>query len=212
MSSYRRAKRVPAAASRPNRRGFLAVLGTAAGLLLLAGGYLWFLGGPTPRAGAAIGGPFQLTAANGDTVTDRSFAGRYLLVYFGYSACRDVCPTTLSAVADALDMLGTKANRVQPLFITVDPRRDTPAVLGQYVANFSPRLVGLTGTPRQLRQVQQEYRVTSVIHTDAAGAADYTVDHSSVLYLMGPDGHYVGLIAADESGPAMAASIAKHLL
>jgi protein SCO1/2 len=182
----------------------------AAALLLLTGGYLWLLGGTAPRP-ASIGGPFQLTADNGQVVTDRSYAGRYLLVYFGYSSCRDVCPATLSAVGDAMDALGAKAGRVQPLFITVDPHRDTPAVLARYVAHFTPLLVGLTGTPRQLRQVQLEYRVTSVAHRDDAGTLDYTVDHSSVLYLIGPDGGFLAPIPADETGAAMAAAIAKHM-
>jgi protein SCO1/2 len=176
---------------------------------LLTGGYLALLGGTTPHR-AGIGGPFELTAADGRTVTDRSYAGRYLLVYFGYSACRDVCPTTLAALGDAMDVLGAKASHLQPLFITVDPHRDTPDVLGRYVANFTPRLVGLTGSARQLRQVQQEYRVTSVANTKD-GETDYTVDHSSVLYLIAPDGRFVALIPADDSGPVMAAQIAKYI-
>jgi len=209
MPSYRK-RRTPPPAKAADRKGLWAgVLGVAA-LLLLTGGYLWLLGGTAPRP-AAIGGPFQLMAANGETVTDRSYAGRYMLVYFGYSACRDVCPATLSAVGDAMDALGAKAGRIQPLFITVDPHRDTPEVLARYVANFSPRLVGLTGTPRQLRDVQREYRVTSIAHTDDAGAVDYTVDHSSVLYLIGPDGRYLAPIPADDTGAAMAAAIAKHV-
>ncbi len=193
-----------------DRKGLWAAMLGAAALLLLTGGYLWLLGGTAPRP-ASIGGPFQLTADNGQVVTDRSYAGRYLLVYFGYSSCRDVCPATLSAVGDAMDALGAKAGRVQPLFITVDPHRDTPAVLARYVAHFTPLLVGLTGTPRQLRQVQLEYRVTSVAHRDDAGTLDYTVDHSSVLYLIGPDGGFLAPIPADETGAAMAAAIAKHM-
>jgi protein SCO1/2 len=207
MPSHRNRKR---AETPVDRRGFWAGLLGVAALLLVTGGYLWLLGGTAPPP-SAIGGPFQLTAANGETVTDRSYAGRYMLVYFGYSSCRDVCPATLGAVGDAMDALGAKAARVQPLFITVDPHRDTPAVLARYVANFSPRLIGLTGTPRQLRDVQREYRVTSIAHTDDAGATDYTVDHSSVLYLIGPDGRYLAPISADATGAAMAAAIAKHV-
>ena len=183
--------------------GFVAV----AALLGLTAGYLALLGGPAHRPG--IGGPFELTSADGATVTDRSFAGRYLLVYFGYSDCPDICPITLSAMGDALDRLGARADRIQPLFITVDPQRDTPAVLGRYVAEFSPRLVGLTGSAQQLHQVQQEYRVSVTIHH---GGADDMVDHSSVVYLMAPDGRFVAPIAADASGSEMAASIAKHML
>ncbi len=195
---------------RTGRQALLAVLGSAAGLLLLTCGYLSLLGGtsvPVP----AIGGPFQLTSSDGQPVTDRSFRGRYVLAYFGYTSCRDVCPTTLTAVADALDVLGPKAERVQPLFITVDPARDTPDVLRRYVGGFSPRLLGLTGTPRQIAQMQRDYRVTSIVHPASAPGADYAVDHSSVLYLIGPDGRYLAPIRADETGAKMAADIVAHL-
>jgi protein SCO1/2 len=209
MAPPRKPKTPPSPATADRKGLWAAIMGVAA-LLLLTGGYLWLLGGPAPQP-APIGGPFQLTADSGQTVTDRSYAGRYLLVYFGYSACRDVCPATLSAVGDAMDALGAKAGRVQPLFITVDPHRDTPAVLARYVAHFTPLLVGLTGTPRQLRQVQQEYHVTSIAHTGDSAGMDYTVDHSSVLYLIGPDGRFVAPIPADATGAAMAAAILKHV-
>ncbi len=187
------------------------MLGGVAGLLLLAGLYLWSLGGPAPLHPAGVGGPFTLTAADGQTVTERSFQGRYVLIYFGYTACQDVCPVTLSAVADAMDVLGPWGGRIQPVFVTVDPQRDTPDVLGRYVAGFTPRLLALTGTPDQLRHMQQEYRVTSIAHPGTAGSAGYTVDHSSVLYLIGPDGRYLAPIRADETGPEMARDIARHL-
>lgn len=192
------------------RRSPAVPLCLVAALLLLAGGYLWALGGPGAHRGAAIGGPFELTAATGQTVTERSFAGRYRLIYFGYSACRDVCPTTLDEVGRAMDSLGERAASVQPLFITVDPAHDTPDVLRSYLSAFSPRLVGLTGTARQIRQVQQEYHLASTTHPNGARAG-YTIDHGSVLYLMGPDGRYVAPIRADETGAEMASEIARHL-
>ena len=199
-----------------DHRGLIAAFGAVAALLLLAGGYLWLLGGPSPPRAAAIGGPFQLTTSDGRPVTERSFQGRYLLIYFGYTACRDECPTTLSAVGNALDALGSRAARIQPLFITVDPSRDTPDVLRRYVSGFAPGLVGLTGTPGQLRRVQQEYRVVSIRHPAASGpaasgTADYTVDHNSVLYLVGPDGGYLAPIRADQNGSDMAADIARYI-
>lgn len=187
-----------------------ALLGATAALLLLAGCYLYLLGGTAPPAAPGIGGPFELTAMDGRTVTERSFRGRYLLVYFGYTKCPDICPTTLGAVGDALDLLGAAAARVQPIFITVDPGRDTPEALRFYLAAFTPRLLGLTGTPRQIEQVEQQYRVSSVVHPDLSGAADYTVEHSSVLYLIGPDGRYLAPIRAGESGREMAADITRH--
>ena len=191
-------------------RSRAAPLAVVAGLLGLAAAFLWALGAPGGHRRGAIGGPFELVAASGQVVTERSFAGRYRLVYFGYSACRDVCPTTLDAVGRAMDALGAQAARVQPLFITIDPARDTPEVLRAYLAGFTPRLVGLTGTAGQIRQVQAEFRLGSTAHPHAAGAS-YTVDHDSVLYLMGPDGRYLAPIRADETGAMMASEIARHL-
>ena len=184
--------------------------GLVAILLLLASGYLWLIGAGMPPRTTAIGGPFQLVQGDGHSITDRSFPGKYLLIYFGYTSCRDVCPTTLTNVAAALDDLGTKADRVQPLFITIDPARDTPSVVKDYANRFTPRLVGLTGELSEIHKVADEYRVSSVRHGDA-GAAQYEVDHSSVLYLMGPEGHFIAPIRADESASAMARSIADHL-
>jgi protein SCO1/2 len=106
-----------------------------------------------------------------------------------------------------MDKLGPKADRVQPIFITVDPKRDTPEVVKQYVAAFSPRLIGLTGTPEQIATVAKEYRVYYADHQTEPGSKDYSVDHSSVLYLMGPDGKFVGPIRPDEDGAHMAADL-----
>ncbi len=197
---------------RPKQRRTAApIAGVVAGLLLLTGGYLWMLGGIAPPRQAAVGGPFALVSVTGETITDRTFLGRYVLFYFGYTSCQDVCPVTLTAVADAMDLLGPRALRLQPIFVTVDPQRDTPTVLRSYLAAFDARLVGLTGTPDQLHQMQQEYRVTSLVHPANADTMGYTVDHSSVLYLVGPDGHYLAPIRADETGSQMASDIAKHL-
>jgi len=137
----------PRAADKPGSRPpAYAIIGLLVALLLLGiGGFLWLNG---EAGGPVVGGPFTLVSGDGHTVTDRDFRGKYLLVYFGYTYCPDVCPTTLNAVAGALDKLGSTADRLQPLFITVDPRRDTPEVIKQYTAAFSPRLLGLTGTPK----------------------------------------------------------------
>jgi protein SCO1/2 len=122
-----------------------------------------------------------------------------------------VCPTTLTEVADALDRLGPRADRLQAIFVTVDPKRDTPAVVKQYAAAFSPRLIGLSGSPEQIAQVAKEYRVYYAERRTGPGPGDYTMDHSSVLYLMGPDGNFIAPIRADESGAEMAADIAKFI-
>jgi protein SCO1/2 len=198
--------------ARRERKEIATVASLAAALLLLAGGYLWLLGGTAPpRPAPAIGGPFALTTGSGQAVTDASFRGRYLLIYFGYTACRDVCPLTLAAMGQALDALGNRGNQVQPLFVTVDPRRDTPDVVQRYVAAFSPRLVGLTGTPKQVEAVAREYRVSAAIHDDHASAQGYAVDHSSVLYLVAPDGRYLAPIRANETSAEIAADVARHL-
>ena len=173
---------------------------------------IWVFGAPAPlRQAAAIGGPFTLEDGAGKTVTDLNFRGKYMLVYFGYTFCPDVCPTTLNDVAQALDKLGPRQDRIQPLFITVDPARDTPAVVQQYAAAFSPRLIGLTGTPDQVAAVAREYRVYYAPHKTGPNPGDYTMDHSSILYLMDPSGQFVGIVRADEGPDKMAADLAAFL-
>jgi protein SCO1/2 len=177
-------------------------------LLLGTGAFVWLSGDGTA---SLVGGPFTLQDGNGKQVTDRDFRGKYMLVYFGYTFCPDVCPTTLNEVADAVDRLGPKADRLQPIFITVDPKRDTPSVVKQYTAAFSPRLIGLTGSPEQIAQVAKEYRVYYAEHRAGPGPGDYTMDHSSILYLMGPDGKFIAPIRADETGAEMAADLARFI-
>ena len=196
----------------PRRRLLPVLAAFAAGLLVVLGLAIWVFGAPGPvRQAAAIGGPFTLEDGAGKTVTDKSFAGKYMLVYFGYTFCPDVCPTTLNDVAQALDKLGAKADQVQPVFITVDPARDTPPVVKQYAAAFSPRLTGLTGTADQIAAVAHEYRVYYARHKTGPNPGDYTMDHSSILYVMDPSGQFVGIVRADEGPDAMAADIAKYI-
>ena len=187
----------------------LAAAGLACLIVLLVASTS--LTGSAVRSAATIGGPFQLIDGQGASVSERSFPGKYTLVYFGYTLCPDVCPTTLADLSDALDKLGPKGNQIQPIFITVDPRRDTARVMKQYVAAFSPRLVGLTGSPGEIAAVAREYRVYYAEHRTGPGPDDYTMDHSSILYLMAPDGSFIAPIRADQDGPAMAADIARHL-
>ncbi len=195
------------------RRGFApAILAAVALLLLLSGVAVWVFGAPAPMQEAAtIGGPFTLTDGAGKLVTDQSFRGKFMLVYFGYTFCPDVCPTTLNDVAQAVDKLGPVANRLQPLFITVDPARDTPDVIRQYAAAFSPKLDGLTGTNEQIATVAKEYRVYYKKHVTGPSPADYTMDHSSILYVMDPGGHFVGVISADAGADAIAADLKKFM-
>jgi protein SCO1/2 len=180
-------------------------IGLIATLLILGtGAFVWLTQGGTA---SLVGGPFTLENGSGQQVTDRNFRGKYMLVYFGYTFCPDVCPTTLSEVADAMDKLGGKADRLQPIFISVDPKRDTPDVVKQYAAAFGPRLIGLTGTPEQIAAVAKEYRVYYAEHRTGPGPNDYSMDHSSVLYLMGPDGKFVAPIRSDENSTEMAADL-----
>jgi protein SCO1/2 len=166
---------------------------------------------PGGLAGGGIGGPFRLEDGDGRVVTEATFRGSYVLLYFGYTFCPDVCPTTLTAVADALDRLGSRADLIKPVFITVDPKRDTQAVVKQYAAAFSPRLIGLTGTPEEIAAVTKEFGVYYAAHAPKPGTTDYTVDHTSLLYLLDRDGKFIAPIPADASGEQIAAALGKYI-
>jgi protein SCO1 len=166
--------------------------------------------GGTAQAQMDIGGPFTLTDHHGKTVTDKTYRGQYLLVYFGYGFCPDVCPTELANIATAMDDLGDKANKVTPLFITVDPERDTPQFLADYVANFHPRMVGLTGTPEQIKTVAKEYKVYYA-KSKRPGQKDYLMDHTSFVYLMGPDGRFLTLFRGQTDPKAIAQAISNFM-
>jgi cytochrome oxidase Cu insertion factor (SCO1/SenC/PrrC family) len=162
----------------------------------LAGGLLWHESEMVPGLGrsvttgqAEVGGPFRLIDQNGKSVSDADFRGRYMLIYFGYSFCPDVCPTTLGVMAQAMDKLGGEAHRVVPIFITIDPERDTPNVLTDYMKAFGPEFVGLTGSEAAIKDVEKKYRVYAAKKPLENG--NYGMDHSSVIYLMGPDGKLV---------------------
>ncbi len=186
-----------------------AALGLLAGVLLLGtGGVLWLT---ASGDGPSIGGAFTLENDAGQIVTARDFRGKYMLVYFGYTVCPDVCPTALNAMTAALQKLGPKARDLTPIFITVDPARDTPEVVRRYTAAFSPNLIGLTGTPAEIAKVAREYRVYYAKHVTGPGPDDYSMDHSSIIYLMGPDGRFIAPIPAEQSPAAMAADIERRL-
>jgi protein SCO1/2 len=141
---------------------------------------------------ALIGGPFSLIDADGKRVTAETYRGRYTLVFFGFTSCPDICPAGLQLISAALDKLGPKADRVTPIFVTLDPERDTKEKVGAYVKNFNPRLVGLTGTPQEIAQIAKEYRVYyKKMPTEGGAPGDYSLDHSSIIYLMDPNGEYV---------------------
>ena len=172
------------------------------------------LRGPVATTGAAaIGAPFSLTGHHGDQVSSEDYRGQYMLIYFGYSFCPDVCPTELQDMGLAIDALGSDGERVQPIFITVDPERDTVVALADYAPVFHPRMLGLTGSADEIAAVAKSFHV---YYAKAKAAADappdeYLMDHSSHIFLMGPDGAYLTHFPFGTSLEALAAGIRKHL-
>lgn len=188
-------------------------------LTVVAAGALWRLGDLRSQQGVQtitqtkpveLGGPFALTDQDGRARTDADFRGKYMLVFFGYTFCPDVCPTTLAVEAEALKQLGERAARIVPVFITVDPKRDTPEVLKSYLSAFGPEFVGLTGDEAAITNVTKAYRVFYQAHAEEG--ANYTVDHSGVVYLMNPDGKFAGNYSLDTSPEMMAADLMKKTL
>jgi cytochrome oxidase Cu insertion factor (SCO1/SenC/PrrC family) len=193
------------------------VVGTLAGLFIAAGIAWWQIsnlpGGPesTTRTGTAtIGGSFELVDQTGRTVTDVDFRGKLMLIYFGYTFCPDVCPTELQAVAGTMDALGPDADRVQPIFITVDPERDTVPAMAEYVALFHPRMVGLTGTTEKVAAAARAYRVYYAKAKSKDDESFYTMDHSSFIYLMGTDGRFLEAFGHGTPPDRMAEAIRRH--
>lgn len=187
----------------------LMIAAVVAGLLWHAGDQTGRLGASVSSGKAEIGGAFALTDQDGKTRTGADFRGRFMLVYFGYSYCPDVCPTTLAMMSAALTKLGSRGERIVPVFVTIDPARDRPSVLKTYLASFGPDFVGLTGTDKQIESVARAYHVYFAKHPLAGG--NYAMDHSGVIYLMGPDGRFVTYYE-DEIGPdKLAADLEKRL-
>lgn len=159
-----------------------------------------------PLAGARIGGPFSLTDETGRAVTERDFAGKYRMVYFGYTSCPDICPTDMANLTQGFRLFEQQdraaAARVQPLFVTVDPERDTPAVLREWTANFHPRLIGLTGSAAQIAAAAKAYAIYYRKQGDL-------VDHSNVTYLLGPDGKPIAPVPQDLKPADIAATLSQ---
>lgn len=193
----------------------------AAGLLAFAlvEGTRLFGGGEAPRpkaivatSEADIGGPFTLVDTAGRTVSSDDLKGKFLLIFFGFTFCPDICPTELQTVGHALDMLGARAERITPVFITVDPARDTPAAMKDYVTAFHPRMVGLTGTRAQTDAAAKAFRVYYRIgNPSQPGAMDYLVDHTSFLYLIGPDGDLRAVLRGGTGAESLAGAL-RYLL
>jgi protein SCO1 len=175
------------------------------GLLIM----LWALGGARGVTAAAIGGPFQLTDQSGTIVTDKSLQGRPTLVFFGFTHCPDVCPTSLFEMSEVLRAMGKDADRVNAYFITVDPERDTAAAMKDYLSSFDPHLKGLTGDPAAVAKVTAEYRVYSKKVPLKDG--DYTMDHTALVYLMDRDGKFVAPFNLNRKPEEAAADLKRYL-
>lgn len=213
--------------TRALRRFVIVGLAALLAILIVVGVVLWLQPKPAPLTsgadgasapgimrlppGAELGGPFRLVNQDGQAVTETSYAGKFMLVYFGFTFCPDVCPTELQAMATAIDDLGGAGDRVQPILISVDPERDRPAQLKDYVAAFHPRLVGLTGSGEDIAAAAKVYRVYY-----AKGPADadgnYVMDHTSFVYLMGPDGKLRSVFRAGTAPEVMAGEIKKQMV
>lgn len=184
------------AAPRP-RRIALALAAVAIGVAIGA-----LLQSTDFAAAPRVGGHFSLVDHDGRRVSDESYRGRVLVVFFGFTHCPDICPAALARVAGLLDALGPDAARLQPLFVTVDPARDTPAALKDYVAHFSPRIVGLTGSEAEVAAIAKAYRVHYRVQGDPRANPFYLVDHSAFVYVMDAQGRFVGTFGPDAAPDA----------
>jgi protein SCO1 len=185
---------------------FLAGLVICFGVVLIVTGRV---SAPVAQQIAAIGGPFKLTDQNGQAVSDQDLKGHPFLVFFGFTHCPDVCPTTLFEVSEVLRALGPDADRVRALFITVDPERDTPALMKDYLSSFDPHLAGLTGDPAAVTAVAKAYRVYfKKVPLDQGG---YTMDHTAIVYLMDRDGRFVSPFSLKRTTETAAADLRKYL-
>ncbi len=192
--------------------GFLIALLAAGGALLAV-----LLTIPQPQqvpeesgsSAASIGGPFTLVATDGKTVTDQTYHGKWMLIYFGYTFCPDACPTAITNMGVALQKLGPEAAKVAPLFITVDPKRDTVKVMAEYLKSFDPRIVGLTGSQAQTEEVAKAYHI--YVTPQKSDGDDYLVDHSAYIYLMSPQGKFVTVVPGNAPGDQMADKLRREL-
>jgi protein SCO1/2 len=159
----------------------------------------------TPAARA-----FTLVDPSGRAVTDRDFRGRFTLIYFGYTTCASHCPMTLAKIAAAFQALGPSARHVQPIFVTVDPNHDPPKIVGRFAHKFSQRILGLTGSPAQIEAVEKVFGVEASYRRTGPKAAEYVIDHPSVVYLVGPDGQTIAQIPTDGTVADLVAAIRRY--
>jgi len=187
------------------------VLGSLVALMALPWAREHLLPNATSVGQALVGGPFALTDQEGQRVTDATYRGKYMLVMFGFTYCPDICPSGLQVISAALDQLGPKAEKVVPIFISVDHERDTPEQLKLYLPSFRSGMVGLTGTAEEIAAAAKAYRVYFKKVVDEKSTAGFTYDHSALIYLMGPDGKYITHFSHAAGPDAIAARLAKIL-
>ncbi len=171
----------------------------------------WPTNGPVGSGTSLIGGPFTMINQKGETVTEQNFKGHYTVFFFGFTFCPDVCPTELQVLSAALKELGSNADKIIPVFVTVDPDRDTPKIIGEYVSSFDPRLVGLTGSPEQVAKMAKAFHIFYQKVPNPKDPKDYEMDHSSIIYLMGPDGTFVKHFPYSTDAKALALGLKRVL-
>ena len=191
-------------------RPLVIVAAFASSLLVVLVVLLWMLGGlRSVTAPAAIGGPFQLTDQTGQAVTEKNLQGKPTLIFFGFTHCPDVCPTSLFEISEVLRAMGKDADKVNAVFISVDPERDTPATMKDYLSSFDPHLKGLTGTPEEVAKVISSYRVYAKKVPLKDG--DYTMDHTALIYLMDRDGKFVAPFNLKRTPEEAASDLKRYL-
>ncbi|HUC08950.1 MAG TPA: SCO family protein [Stellaceae bacterium] len=189
--------------------GFLGILALISCVLVGIASRHQAAGDATGSLTGQIGGKFALVDDNGKPFTDAELKGKWHLVFFGYTHCPDICPTALNDLSLALNQLGAKEKEVGVVFISVDPERDTPAVLKSYVESFGGPVTGLTGTPQEVAAAAKDYHVFYAKHPTAGGG--YDMDHSAVIYIMDPQGRFTATFGPDDTPDTMAARLRKLL-
>ncbi|MGX5775418.1 SCO family protein [Methylorubrum zatmanii] len=195
---------------RPSRSVLIPLAAFVAGLVAISAALVMTLVPQNPQGGASgIGGPFTLVNQDGKTVSERDFAGKPYLMFFGFTHCPDVCPTTLQQISDVLAAMGPKADTLTVAFVTVDPERDTPETLKTYLSSFDPRIVGLTGSPEQVAAAVKTFRAYAKKVPGQGG--DYTMEHTALVYLMNARNGFVGAVNLNRPASETAAELGKRL-
>ncbi len=185
-------------------------------ILALAAGYFALTNqrmdhGVVSSGTALVGGPFHLTNQKGEAVTEKTYTGKFMMVFFGFSHCQDVCPTELQVMTGAMQQLGAQADQIVPIFVSIDPERDTTTVMADYVKAFDPRLQGLTGTPEQIAEIARAYHAYYKKIPNEKTPSDYEMDHTSIIYIMGPDGSFIKHFNYTTDAKALADDLKKVL-